>query len=69
VEEVANAFVTFMFDDIGGHIVGRMEERIGEGKVTAFSAAATEVLNEYAGFFREPEGVRGCVWGSRLLRG
>jgi serine/threonine protein phosphatase PrpC len=32
VEELADAFLTFVFDGIGGHVVGRMRERLGEGK-------------------------------------
>jgi hypothetical protein len=31
VEEVADAILIFEFDGIGGHVVGRMEEKLGEG--------------------------------------
>jgi hypothetical protein len=44
VEEVTDAFLTFVHDCIGGHIIGRMRERLGEGEWALLSAAATEGL-------------------------
>jgi hypothetical protein len=44
MEEVADAFLAFVFDDTGGHVIGCMEERLGEGKGGALSAAATEAF-------------------------
>jgi hypothetical protein len=52
VEEVADAFVAFVFDVIGGHVIGRMEERLGERKRAALSATAAEGFNYFAGFFK-----------------
>jgi uncharacterized cupin superfamily protein len=51
VEEVTDAFLTFVFDGIGGYIIDRMKERLGEGKWAAFIAATTEDFNEFTGFF------------------
>jgi hypothetical protein len=44
VEEVTDAFLTFVCKGIGDHVIGRMKERLGEGKWAVFSAATTEVL-------------------------
>jgi hypothetical protein len=68
-EEVANALFALMFDGMRAHVVGSIKERPGEGKGTALSVAASDGLNEFAGCFRKPWGVRRCVWRSRLFGG
>jgi hypothetical protein len=45
----------------GGHVLGRMKERLGEGKWAAFSDAATDGFDEFTGFFRKPSAVGGGV--------
>jgi hypothetical protein len=51
-----------MFDSFWTQIVGRsIKERLGEGKGTAVSAAATEGLNHFAVIFREQGGVWRCL--------
>jgi hypothetical protein len=69
VEEMANAFLTFVFDGVRVHGISRMKDRLGEGKWAAFSAAATEGFNEFTRFLREPNGVGGGVWASWLFLG
>jgi hypothetical protein len=52
VEEVTDVFLAFVYDDIGGHMIGRMQERLGEERWAAFSATATEAgFSEFTGFF------------------
>jgi uncharacterized membrane protein len=50
VEEGAGAFLTFAFDGIKGHVVGRMKKRLGEGEGAEFGAPVTEGLNEFQDF-------------------
>jgi hypothetical protein len=58
MEEVANALLTLTLDGTVAHTVGRIKVKLGEWKGTVYSAAASEALNEFAGFSSEPRDVR-----------
>jgi hypothetical protein len=68
VKEVTDAFLTFVCDGVGGHIIGIMEEGLGEGKWAEFSAAATEGFNKFTGLL-ESQVVSGEVLGVAVFSG
>jgi hypothetical protein len=68
VEEVAEAFLTFVSDGIGGNVIGRMKERLGEGKWAEFSAATTEDLTSLHDL-KGSQVVSGEVFGVAVFSG